>query len=305
MEKDRSSTRIVITGSSGLIGRALSSFLQEIGYEVVPLLRIQEKHPGSFYWDPVSGRGNVREWEGCEAWIHLAGAPFRAFRWSNAWKQEVYNSRVLSTRKLSQLLLQLKHPPRVFISASAVGYYGNQFEERISEGAPPGTGFLANLCKEWEEATFPLKSRSIRLIQARFGVVLSSKGGLLSTMVPLYQLGLGMNLGAGEQFMSWIALTDLVRALSFCLHAPQLEGPINMVSPQPVRQKEFASILASILKRPRLFSLPEWFIKKGMGEMGKELLLSSQQVFPDKLIRSGFAFRYPSLVTCLQDELLH
>lgn len=306
MVESKRSAKVIISGSSGLVGRALSSFLHTMGYEVLALQRgTQARSPHALFWDPsLRTKTDLRDWEGCEAFIHLAGAGIADKKWSSARKQELYDSRVVHTRALVSLLLRLKQPPRVFLSASAVGYYGNRADLRLTETASVGRGFLSHLCEQWEKAALLLLSRDIRIIHARFGAVLSQEGGILSKMTPLYNWGLGGVLGNGEQFLSWIALSDLVRAISFCLAFPQLRGAVNMVSPGAVKQREFASTLAGVLHRPCFLRLPQKLLELFLGEMADEVLLSSQKAFPEKLLLSGFSFQYPDLQSCLEQTLI-
>lgn len=273
--------RIAVTGSSGFIGGALVSFLRDQGDEVIRVPRTLE---GSF--------------EGLDAVIHLAGRPIFA-RWTETVKREIYESRVKGTERLAEQLQRCKKPPRVLICASAVGIYGDRGEEVLTEGSHVGRDFLADVARKWEAAA----RAPLRVVNARFGLVMGREGGLFSVLRPLYEWGLGGPIGSGRQWVSWVALHDLVRALDWAIETPELSGPINVVAPHPMRQSEFARSLSRALVRPCWLRLPEWAVKAVLGEMGRTLLLSSQRVLPHKLEESGFRFCKPTLDAVLKDIL--
>jgi hypothetical protein len=270
--------RLLLSGSGGFIGKQVFSHFVEKGYEVVCL---QRKSPDIFDWDLPPNDFDVV--------IHLAGEPIFA-RWTKEKKRKILLSRSLGTTNLVVLLL--KNPPKVFISASAIGFYGDRGEEVLDEESSSGSGFLPKVCREWEMASAPLEVAGTRVVHARFGVVIG-KGGLLQKCRSLYKMGLGGTLGSGNQWLSWIALKDLVRALDFCSEHPEIKGAINLVSPHSIRQKDFANLLAKSLHRPAFFHLPASFLKILLGDMAKETLLSSQHVLPKKLQNRHFSFEVP------------
>lgn len=278
--------RILLSGASGFIGKSLSVFLESFGFEVVAL-----------------PREGLSSYEGFDAVIHLAGEPLTLSRWSASKKEKIFSSRVLKTRFLSEVFSKQIRPPRVFICASAVGYYGDQGEKTLTEENPPGDSFLSHVCTEWEKACQPMKDRGIQVVNTRFGIVIGQGGGILQKMLTPYKLGLGGKVGNGEQWISWIALEDLQRAIYHVLQTPSILGPVNFVSPVPVRQKEFSHLLAHLLHRPTFFHLPAWFIKGVYGDAGKELLLASAKALPAKLLSAGFTFKFPELQDALQKAL--
>ncbi|HEY4255420.1 MAG TPA: TIGR01777 family oxidoreductase [Chlamydiales bacterium] len=264
--------RILLSGSSGFIGSALLSHFVKRGDEVVPLLR---KDPNFC---------SAKAFEGFDAVIHLAGESVMG-RWTCEKKRRLWSSRVDTTRRLSAILSTLNSPPKVFLTASAIGYYGDRGETVLTEDNLQGQGFLSELCSAWEKAA---EVPGIRCVHTRFGMVLGS-GGALKKMRLLYKLGFGGKLGLGQQWVSWVALEDAVRAIDFALK--HLEGPVNVVSPDALRQSELAKMLAASLHRPSFFSLPRWAVRLFFGQMGEELFLSSARVVPKKLQESGFHFK--------------
>jgi uncharacterized protein (TIGR01777 family) len=281
--------RILVSGSSGFIGRFLVSFFLEKKWEVVPLMH-ETAPTGEMRWQ-VSGGGSLEDFD---AAIHLAGEPLGFERWPKAKRRKILLSRSLGTLDLSRALAYLRRPPPVFISASAVGFYGDRGEELLHEGSAPGKGFLAEVCKEWEAGSRPIASRGARAIQARFGMVVG-KGGALGKMAPLYRMGLGGRLSTGKQWVSWVALTDLALALDHILRTETLHGPVNIVSPHGVRQEEFSRTLAEALHRPAFFHLPAWALRLRFGSLADEVLLPSVHAVPQKLLATGFHFKYPDL----------
>ncbi len=286
------SLRILLSGSSGFIGRPLFSFLKSEGHSVVPLVRAKQL-PGAISWDPATGTFDKEALEDFDAFIHLAGENIATGRWTKKKKEKLFQSRCRDTWLLSQALSRLKNPPKTLIAASAVGYYGDRGDELLTEDSPKGEGFLPDLCAKWEEATASLEAQGVRVVHARFGSVLSTQGGMLAKLLPLYKLGLGGKLGSGKQFISWIALDDLIGALYHALLSPQITGPLNVVSPHPVRQKEFAKQVAEKLHRPAFVHLPAFLLRLTLGEMADALLLASTNALPKRLIDSGYQFRYP------------
>ncbi len=287
---------ILITGESGFIGSALSSFLKKSDYQIKKLVRTKKNlQPDEIFWDPVSGEVNKDDFEDFDAVIHLAGKNVASGRWTKKRKQEIFLSRCRDTWLLSQVLLRLYRPPKTLICASAVGIYGNRGDEILTEESAVGEGFLAHVCSEWEKATIPIANRGTRVVNGRFGLVLGASGGMLHKMVPFFKWGLGGVLGSGKQFVSWIALEDLLCAIEFALTHQELEGPVNMTAPSPVTMEEFVKTIAKALHRPAFFHLPAPLLKLLLGEMATELFLTSTRAIPEKLIQSGFDFQYPEL----------
>jgi len=265
---------------------------------VVRLVRGPAASNGQISWNPALpiAAGAV---SGFDAVIHLAGESIFG-RWTAAKKRKIRDSRVAGTFNLASALAQAEEKPQVFVSGSAIGYYGNRDDETLSDNSPPGTGFLAEVCQEWEEATLPAVQADIRTAHLRTGIVLSPKGGALGAMLVPFKLGLGGRTGDGQQWMSWIDVRDMVGAIHHILKNDLMQGPVNMVAPKPVRNAEFASTLASVLSRPAIFPMPAFAAKAVFGEMGEELLLSSQKVEPGRLISSGYPFRYRELRASLK-----
>lgn len=267
--------RILISGASGFIGAPLSSYLTSKGHVVVPKSHIQE------------------QFEGFNAVIHLAGEPLTLSRWNQEKKDKIFNSRVEGTRILCEKLNATPNPPKVFISASAIGIYGDRGEEVLDEKSAPGNGFLSHVCKEWENASAILEKRGIRTVKARFGMVLG-KGGALAKIKTIYKCGLGATIGNGRGWMSWIAIEDLICAMEHALHVPIL-GPVNFVSPNALRQEEFSRLFAHVLHRPHFLKVPKFVLRALLGSMAEEMLFPSQHVIPSQLLESGFVFNHPDI----------
>ncbi len=275
---------VMISGSSGLIGSSLRARLQGDGHTVIRLSR---------------SIGADTEFSGVDAVVHLAGEGIADGRWTKGKKRSIEESRVSGTHALATLMAKAEIKPTVFISASAIGYYGNRDNDVIDENSPIGTGFLSDVCKKWEGASRPAQEAGIRTVLIRTGIVLSTKGGALSKMLPPFRLGLGGMIGNGRQFMSWISLEDEINAILHVIGTKMISGPVNLVSPRPVTNREFTRVLGKILKRPAFFPLPSCAVRLLFGEMGTELLLSSTRVFPKKLVGSGFAFNDENLEQAL------
>ena len=253
-------------------------------------------------WDPAEPLAPQKV-SGFDAVIHLAGESIFG-RWTAAKKAKIRDSRVVGTFNLSSALAQAQDKPQVFVCGSAIGYYGNRGDEILREESAPGSGFLAEVCQDWEEATTPAVRADIRTAHIRTGVVLSPKGGALAAMLPPFKMGLGGRTGNGQQWLSWIDVRDMVGAIHHILKNDLIQGPVNMVAPKPVTNEEFARILAGVLSRPGIFPLPAFVVKLVFGEMGEDLLLGSQKVEPSRLISTGYPFRYRELRTSLE-SLLH
>ncbi|MBX2860205.1 MAG: TIGR01777 family oxidoreductase [Vampirovibrio sp.] len=295
--------KILVSGSHGLVGSALIPFLKTGGHEIVRLVRSNAVGPNQIRWDMEKQLIDTAALEGFDAVIHLAGENIANGRWSAAKKKKIFDSRVHGTRFLADTLAKLDSPPKVFISASAIGYYGNAGDEILSEVSDPGKGFLADTCWNWESASDALKQKDVRVVHARFGVVLSPKGGALAQMLPIFQLGGGGPLGNGKQYLSWVALDDVVGALGFLLNKPDAEGPYNIVGPEPVSNKEYSRTLGKVLMRPAFAPVPGLAVRAMFGEMGDELLLSSTRVEPARLQETGYKFQCPTLERALRQVL--
>ncbi|MGB8732422.1 MAG: TIGR01777 family oxidoreductase [Candidatus Sulfotelmatobacter sp.] len=294
-------SRILVSGVSGPIGAALLPSLRTNGCSVVRLVRGAAVGDEQISWDPAVPL-DPQTVSGFDAVIHLAGEGIFG-RWTAAKKSKIRDSRVVGTFNLASALAQAKDKPNVFVCGSAIGYYGNRGDEGLSEESSPGTGFLAEVCQDWEEATTPAVQADIRTAHIRTGVVLSPKGGALGAMLLPFKLGLGGRTGNGQQWMSWIDVRDMVGAIHHVLKNDLIQGPVNLVAPKPVRNAEFVKALASVLSRPAIFPLPEFAVKLAFGEMGEEVLLGSQRVEASKLIGSGYPFRYRELRGSLESIL--
>ena len=284
--------KIFVTGATGFVGRALTNYLRSVGNDVHPFARPTD-------WNPDTGFINRERLEGCDAVIHLAGENIASGRWTAARKAKILDSRRKGTRLLSTALADLRHPPKALISASAIGYYGDRGEEILEEQSGPGRGFLAEVCKEWESATSAAAASGIRVVQLRIGIVLSSEGGALPRMVTPFKLGAGGILGNGRQYMSWITLNDLCRAVNHVATSESLVGPVNAVSPTPVTNRVFTSALSSAVCRPALIPVPPFALRLALGELADDLMLASTRVMPVKLQESGFRFQDADLSLAL------
>jgi uncharacterized protein len=295
------SMNILVTGASGLIGTALVSSLTSHGHEVTRLVRGQQRSgEKAARWDPMAGTIDASALEGADAAVHLAGENI-AERWTAAKKVRIRDSRVKGTQLLCETLARLSSPPQVLVSASAIGYYGDRGEEILSEESPPGRGFLSEVCRAWEAATEPAQRQGIRVVQLRMGVVLSPAGGALAKILPPFRMGLGGVLGSGRQYMSWIALDDVVGVIQHAIVTDALQGPTNAAAPRAVTNQEFTKTLGKVLGRPTVMPLPAFAARLMFGEMADELLLASARIQPTKLLASGYRFRYPEL----EDALRH
>jgi uncharacterized protein (TIGR01777 family) len=296
--------KILVTGSTGLVGSALLPFLRSKGHEVFRLVRSQAKAgPAEIFWNPEQGIDDTSRLEGMDAAMHLAGENISEGRWTKEKKARIRESRVKGTRVLSEALARLSQPPRVLLSASATGYYGDRGDEIMREESPPGSDFLAQVCLDWEAATEPAAQAGIRVVRLRFGVILTPKGGALSKMLAPFQFGVGGRLGSGRQYMSWITLDDVVRVIDHALTNENLSGPVNVVAPAPVTNYEFTKTMGRVLSRPTLFPVPSFAIRLAFGEMGDAALLSSTRAEPARLKESGYVFQHPELESALRQML--
>lgn len=296
--------KILITGSSGLVGARLVTSLAENGHSVSCLVRTSENmRSHDLYWNPAQGVLPVEHLEGLDAVVHLAGESIAGGRWTQTKKSRILFSRANSTRLLCETLLALKHPPHTLISASAMGYYGHRGKEVLEETSVAGTGFLADVAKQWEKATIPARQAGIRVVLLRFGVILSTDGGALKKMLIPFRWGLGGRIGEGGQYMSWITLEDVMFVIAHVLKTKKLQGPVNVSTPHPVTNLEFTKILGRILGRPTILSVPTPLVRLALGEMGIELFLASIRMQPKCLLANDFCFRYPDLEAALRNLL--
>jgi len=298
--------RVAITGSTGLVGSEVVTVLSAVGHEVVRLVRrapaLGEK--AVLRWDPEKGAIDAAGLEGIDAVIHLAGENVGSGRWTAARKAAIRDSRVDGTRLLCEALAELARPPKTLVCASAVGFYGDREEELLTEESTPGTGFLAEVCREWEAASEPAARKGIRVVTLRIGVVLSSNGGALPRMLPLFRAGLGGVIGGGRQYVSWVALDDLPLIILHALQCGGLSGPVNAVTPHPVTNRELTEALGKVLSRPTPLPVPAFALRLAVGrEMADALLLASARVVPRRLEETGFRFRFPELPAALRHLL--
>lgn len=295
--------RVLISGASGLLGSTLTHALRERKHEAAALLR-RDPRPGGVQWDPMQPLDPAKL-ASYDAIVHLAGKNI-AGRWTPAFKREVMESRTQGTRTLANAAAESFHhsrQPRVLVSASGVGYYGDRGDQILTEESAAGSGFLAEVCKQWEAATTPASEAGMRVVVLRIGVVLAKNGGALKPMLPPFRLGLGGRVGSGRQYWSWIAIDDVVAAMMFALENQSLGGPVNAVAPSPVRNAEFVRALGKALHRPTIFPVPEFVIRTALGEMGQELLLTSARATPNQLTAAGFKFLYNDLDDALRAVL--
>jgi uncharacterized protein (TIGR01777 family) len=296
--------KIIITGASGLIGSALSAFLSAGGHEVRHLVR-RKPRPGSseIFWDYPDSKIDHPALEGADAVIHLAGENISSGRWSAEHKNAIRHSRVDGTSFLADALAHLKNPPKVLLAASAIGFYGSRDNEILTEQSMQGSGFLVDVCSEWERVCEPARQAGIRVVNVRTGIVLSAGGGALPQMMRPFSMGLGGVIGRGDQWMSWISLEDLVGIYHYLLHREDLSGPVNATAPGMTTNSDFTRVLGLVLKRNTPFHVPDFVIKTLLGQMGQELLLEGQRVRPAKLVTSGFEFLHSDLESALRFEL--
>jgi hypothetical protein len=295
---------VLVSGSTGLVGSAVVNALTAEGHRITRLVR-QEAPPGAttIAWDPAAKRLPTPALEGLDAVVHLAGENIAKGRWNAAKKAAIRDSRVQGTRVLCEALAQLVEPPKVLVSASAIGYYGSRGDRIMREESRPGSDFLAHVCQDWEAATKPAVERGIRVVNLRIGVVMAREGGALHKMLTPFKLGGGGVMGSGDQYVSWVALDDLTGIVLHALTNESLAGPVNAVAPHPVTNDELTKTLGRVLKRPTKAWMPTPVVKVLFGEMGDALLLSSTRVEPARLQASGYTFRYPELEGALRHIL--
>jgi len=298
-----STLTIAVTGATGLIGTALVTQLRARGHTVRRILHSQRSaEPGDVVWSADMGPVPPNALAGVDAVIHLAGEPV-AHRWTDDRKRAIRDSRVRSTELLADAVRAMGTKPAVFLSGSAIGYYGDGGDDLVDESSAPGRGFLADVCVDWERAAAPIAAAGVRVVTLRTGVVLSPMGGALERLLPIFRLGGGGPIGSGRQWLSWISLTDHVRAMEHALHTESLHGPANLVAPNPVTNGDFATILGRVLSRPAIIPVPAFALELLYGEMARATLLAGQRVVPKALSAAGFAFETPTLEGALRVEL--
>lgn len=296
--------RVLISGAGGLIGTALTTVFEKEGFTVIRLVRTKRGDDlTSVLWYPETGVIDSPSLEKLDVVVHLAGENIASRRWNNRQKARIKDSRVKGTRLLSHALAQLEKPPQTYICASATGYYGDRGDEILDETSSPGQGFLAEVCRLWEDACQPAVERGIRVVKLRTGVVLSRYGGALGKMLIPIKLGVGGRLGSGRQYISWIRLEDLTAAVLHIVTHANISGPVNLVSPQPVTNIELTQKAARLLNRPAFFPVPAFVLRLVAGEMADPLLLASARVHPARLLETGFKFQYPTLDEALPELL--
>ena len=291
--------KILISGSHGLVGTALIKALETEHHEIFQLVRHAPGSRSEIEWSPDRYSIALARIEGFDAVVHLAGESIAEGRWTDEKKKRIRESRVKGTKLLGDALANLSNPPRTLVSASAIGYYGDRGDELLTEESAPGEGFLSEVCVEWEEGTALATKKGIRVVNTRFGIILDANGGALAKMLPPFRMGIGGRIGSGKQWMSWIALDDVVGGIKFALTNEVLRGPVNFVAPNPVTNSEFTKILGKALSRPTLFPIPAFGLRLLFGEMADALLLSSQKVEPSRLRAAGYQFQYSDLQPAL------
>lgn len=304
LRKKEKSLNFLVSGSSGLIGSALIPFLTTGGHRVTRLVRrkpLSEK--GEIYWSPTEDELDPAGMEGMDVVVHLAGENIGEGRWTRNKKRKILESRIKSTALIADTIAGLDTPPKVLVVASAIGYYGNRGKELMTEYSRSGSDFISRVCCRWEQAACSAALKGVRVVFLRIGIVLSPLGGTLKKVLLPFQMGLGGKFGSGGQYMSWIGIDDVIGAIYHSVYCDRLEGPVNVVAPNPVTNAEFTAVLGKILGRPAVFSIPESMIKIVFGKMGDEIILSSTKVLPAKLLETGYKFRYPDIEGVLRHLL--
>ncbi|WP_327291491.1 TIGR01777 family oxidoreductase [Streptomyces sp. NBC_01198] len=286
--------RIAVTGASGLIGSALTTSLGADGHDVVRLVRREPQHPGEARWDPQRRALDPGVLAGCQAVVHLAGAGVGDRRWTDARKKELYDSRILGTATITAAVAGMDTPPEVLLCGSAIGYYGDTGNDWVDEDSPPGTGFLADLVRDWEAAAEPAAAAGVRTAFARTGLVVARHGGAWGRLFPLFKAGLGGRLGNGRQFWSFISLHDEIAAMRHILDTPALSGPVNLTAPEPLMNREVTAAMGRALHRPTLATVPAPALRLALGEFAGDVL-GSQRVRPKRLLESRFTYAFPEV----------
>jgi uncharacterized protein len=294
--------RVLISGATGLIGETLIPPLEAGDHRAIRLTR-SPRSSEDVGWDPSAGEIDASRLDDIDAVVHLAGESIAEGRWTAAKKARILKSRTRGTRLLAEAISNLSEPPRVMVSASAVGYYGDRGNELLREESGSGSDFLAEVCKAWEAAADPAREAGIRVVHPRFGLVLSTEGGALARMLPVFRLGGGGRIGSGRQWWSWVAIDDIVGAILYALTCDSVEGAVNVGSPNPLTNAEYTRVLGRVLNRPTVFPLPAPAARLALGEVADALLLASQRMEPAKLRETGYEFRYPELEGALRNML--
>ncbi len=300
---DKNPQNIAISGASGLVGSALIPFFTTGGHKVSRLVRRPVENENEVSWNPWTGKLDPSDLEGIDIVINLSGTNIGEGRWTEKRKREIIDSRVKTTELLSKTIAKLKQPPKVMICASATGYYGDCGCEITTESSESGSCFISQVCQQWEDATAPARDKGIRVVFLRIGITLSPQGGALNKMLMPFKLGMGGKFGSGEQYMSWITIDDLLGSIYHVINDESLDGPVNLVSSNPVTNCKFTKTLGKVLVRPTPFALPKTLLKTIFGQMGEEILVSGVRVMPEKLMKSGYNFRHPDLETGLRHLL--
>jgi uncharacterized protein len=294
-------TTVAIAGASGFLGTAFARHLTKAGHELRRIGRASSRGV-DFQWDLNAGRLDPAALDGADVVVNLVGENV-AQRWTQEHKRAILTSRLRSTEILAKTMAAVRTPPRVFLSTSAIGIYGSRGSDALDESSAPGRGFLADVVQQWENAATPARDAGVRLVYPRLGLVMHPDGGVLAKLLPLFNLGGGGKIGRGDQWMSWIGMHDLLRALVFLLETDAITGPVNVTAPNPATNAQFSHTLGEVLHRPALATVPEFAVKLMFGEMGEETLLSGQRVLPQRLLDSRFQFDYPELAAALRHEL--
>ena len=299
---DRPRLTVAIAGASGLIGSHLADYLTTAGHRVIRLVRNPEAGPGEVAWDPATGALSHGALEGVDAIVNLSGVSLNGI-WTSSRKRSILDSRIQATRTLAEAIARMDSPPSVFVSVSAVGAYGSRGDETVTEETGLGDGFLADVCRAWEEAAAPAVAAGVRLVTPRFGIAVSAAGGAVGAMLPAFKAGAGTRLGSGDQYWAWVELDDMLAAIEWALHDEELEGVVNVTAPEPVTNREFTKTLGRVLHRPAVLAAPSFVLRHGLGGMGDEMLLASQRALPVRLKERGFRFAFPELAGALRYEL--
>jgi uncharacterized protein (TIGR01777 family) len=294
--------KVAVTGSSGLIGSSLVSFLSKKDVTVSRILR-ENTEDNEISWKPEGGDWDSAFAGGIDGIVHLAGENIASGRWTKVKKEKIRSSRIEGTKRLCEHILKLPTPPSVFVCASAIGYYGDRGMEFLNEDSSRGSGFLPDVCLGWEEAAESVSKAGLRVVNVRFGIVLSKDGGALAKMLTPFKMGMGGKIGSGTQYMSWVAMDDVTGAIYHALVTDSLKGPVNVTAPNPVTNKEFTNTLGKVLNRPTVMPMPAFAARLAFGEMANDLLLASTKVAPKRLSDSGYEFQYPELANALKHVL--